>query len=315
MTPLILVVGFLGSGKTTFLKNLMPALALAELRPTLLINDYQNARVDAAQFQDLAEEVKALSGDCVCCGSRDELFSFLREFQHAPGRVMIVETNGTTDSAHLIEFLALDPGLKKFSLPIQLSIIDGKRWQKRFWHNALEREQAKTASHVYISRKDSIGTDRVKVVENSLAEYGVRGVHTDPVAFAMELSNVAASMGAERDGFTVPLVHEHDHHKEANHHFSSCEIPLPPLVDRQRFREWINRLPEEVIRAKGLIVFKDDPQEFVVFQKVDASDEVQFFPVGKSPRIQTPLILLIGPQLPQAALNQSVGELSTDDSV
>lgn len=136
MTPLILVVGFLGSGKTTFLKNLMPALALAELRPTLLINDYQNARVDAAQFQDFAEEVKALSGDCVCCGSRDELFSFLHEFQHAPGRVMIVETNGTTDSAHLIESLALDPGLKKFSLPIQLSIIDGKRWQKRFWHNS-----------------------------------------------------------------------------------------------------------------------------------------------------------------------------------
>jgi hypothetical protein len=64
-----------------------------------------------------------------------------------------------------------------------------------------------------------------------------------------------------------------------------------------------------------LIVFKDDPQEFVVFQKVDASDEVQFFPVGKSPRIQTPLILLIGPQLPQAALNQSIGELSADDSV
>ena len=99
MTPLILVVGFLGSGKTTFLKNLMPALGLAEIRPTLLINDYQNARVDAAQFQNLTEEVKALSGDCVCCGSRDELFSFLQEFKHSPGRVMIVETNGTTDSA------------------------------------------------------------------------------------------------------------------------------------------------------------------------------------------------------------------------
>ena len=73
----------------------MPALGLAEIRPTLLINDYQNARVDAAQFQNLTEEVKALSGDCVCCGSRDELFSFLQEFKHSPGRVMIVETNGT----------------------------------------------------------------------------------------------------------------------------------------------------------------------------------------------------------------------------
>ena len=28
MTPLVLIVGFLGSGKTTFLKNLMPALAV-----------------------------------------------------------------------------------------------------------------------------------------------------------------------------------------------------------------------------------------------------------------------------------------------
>lgn len=315
MTPLVLVVGFLGSGKTTFLKNLMPALAVAGLRPTLLINDYQNARVDAAQFQDLAEEVKALSGDCVCCGSRDELFSFLQEFEHAPGRVMIVETNGTTDSAHLIESLALDPGLKNFSLPIQLSIIDGKRWQKRFWHNALEREQAKTASHVYISHKDSIDPDRMQAVENSLAEHGVRGAHTDPVAFAMELSTVAACIDAERDGFTAPIEHDHEHHEEANHHFSSCEIPLPPLVDRQRFCDWINRLPEEVIRAKGLVVFKDEPEEFVVFQKVDSGDEVQFFPVGKSPRIQTPLILLIGPQLPQEALNQSIGELNSEASV
>jgi len=315
MTPLILVVGFLGSGKTTFLKNLMPALALAELRPTLLINDYQNARVDAAQFQDLTEEVKALSGDCVCCGSRDELFSFLQDFQHAPGRVMIVETNGTTDSANLIESLALDPALKKFSLPIQLSIIDGKRWQKRFWHNALEREQAKTASHLYISRKDSIAPDRVQAVESSLIEHAVRGTYTDPVAFAMELATVAACIDSERDGFAAPLAHAHEHHEEANHHFSSCEIPLPPLVDRQRFSEWISRLPEEVIRAKGLVVFKDEPEEFFVFQKVDASDDVQFFPVGKSPRIQTPLILLIGPQLPKEALNQSIGELNSNASV
>ena len=315
MTPLILVVGFLGSGKTTFLKNLMPALALAELRPTLLINDYQNARVDAAQFQDLTEEVKALSGDCVCCGSRDELFNFLQDFQHARGRVMIVETNGTTDSAHLIESLALDPGLKNFSLPIQLSIIDGKRWQKRFWHNALEREQARTASHVYISRKDSIGPDRVQAVETSLIDHGARGIHTDPVSFAMELATVSACIDSERDGFTSPLAHEHEHHDEASHHFSSCEIPLPPLVDRKLFSEWISRLPEEVIRAKGLVVFKDDPEEFVVFQKVDAGDDVQFFPVGKSPRIQTPLILLIGPQLPQEALNQSIGELNSEASV
>ena len=62
---------------------------------------------------------------------------------------MLVETNGTTDSEMLIETLSLERSLRHFSLPIQISVIDAQRWQKRFWHNALEREQARTASQVF----------------------------------------------------------------------------------------------------------------------------------------------------------------------
>ncbi|HRJ73721.1 MAG TPA: GTP-binding protein, partial [Terrimicrobiaceae bacterium] len=137
MTPLVLLVGFLGSGKTTFLKGILPALQERRLRPAVIINDYQNARVDAEQLTGLASEVSAISGDCVCCGSREELVSALERFEHAPGRIVLVETNGTTDSEQLIEMLALEPALKAFSLPVQLSVVDAQRWQKRFWHNAL----------------------------------------------------------------------------------------------------------------------------------------------------------------------------------
>ncbi len=315
MTPLVLVVGFLGSGKTTFLKNLMPALAVEALAPELIINDYQNARIDAEQFRDLAAEVKALSGDCVCCGSRDELLEALRDFKHESGKVMIIETNGTTDSVQLIEALALDPSLKKFSPPIQLSVIDGKRWQRRFWHNALEREQARTASHIHISRGDSVSAERMEAVLDSLRECGVRGTRTDPVSFAKNLSRVSATAGKDH-------THEHpagcacEHHTHTPgahdheaHHFASCEIPLPTVLERKAFDAFMADLPEEVLRAKGLVVFDDAPGEYFVFQKVGSDDETRLFPVGREPRVKTPLLLLIGPSLPVEALRERVAGL------
>ena len=316
MTPLVLVVGFLGSGKTTFLKNLMPALAVEGLAPELIINDYQNARIDAEQFRDLAAEVKALSGDCVCCGSRDELLEALREFKHESGKVMIVETNGTTDSAQLIESLALDPSLKKFSPPVQLSVIDGKRWQRRFWHNALEREQARTASHIHISRADSVAPERMEAVLESLRECGVRGMRTDSVSFAKDLSRISES-AAETHAHEHPAgcaCEHHTHtpsaHGHEAHHFASCEIPLPEVLERKAFEALMADLPEEVLRAKGLVVFDDAPGEYFVFQKVGSDDETRFFPVGREPRVKTPLLLLIGPSLPVEALRERVAGLA-----
>lgn len=315
MTPLVLVVGFLGSGKTTFLKNLMPALAVEALAPELIINDYQNARIDAEQFRDLVAEVKALSGDCVCCGSRDELLEALRDFKHESGKVMIIETNGTTDSVQLIEALALDPSLKKFSPPIQLSVIDGKRWQRRFWHNALEREQARTASHIHISRGDSVPAERMEAVLDSLRECGVRGTRTDPVSFAKNLSLVSATAGKDHTHeHPAGCACEHHTHMPSAHdheayHFASCEIPLPTVLGRKAFDALMADLPEEVLRAKGLVVFDDAPGEYFVFQKVGSDDETRLFPVGREPRVKTPLLLLIGPSLPVEALRERVAGL------
>lgn len=120
MTPLIVIVGFLGAGKTTFLQNLVPALGAEGLSPSLLINDYQNARIDAERFRGVIDEVTALNGDCVCCGSRDELLAALEQFEHRTGRVLLLETNGTTDSEQLLETLAFNKDIKRFTPPIQL---------------------------------------------------------------------------------------------------------------------------------------------------------------------------------------------------
>lgn len=310
MTPLIVIVGFLGAGKTTFLQNLVPALGAEGLSPSLLINDYQNARIDAERFRGVIDEVTTLNGDCVCCGSRDELLAVLEQFEHRTGRVLLLETNGTTDSEQLLETLAFNKDLKRFTPPIQLSIIDGQRWQRRFWHNALEREQVRTATHLFISRTDIIAPERLASVEKSLDSLGIHAPVTDPTSFAREIASLPEQPESPHNHKGHSHSHETEHHHHhAKHHFASCEIPLPAFVEKQAFEEFLNSLPEEVLRAKGLVVFRENPGEFQIFQKVGHNAPVHLLPIGQHPLIQKPVALFIGPQLPVDSLKAQISLL------
>ena len=310
MTPLIVIVGFLGAGKTTFLQNLVPALGAEGLSPSLLINDYQNARIDAERFRGVIDEVTALNGDCVCCGSRDELLAALEQFEHRTGRVLLVETNGTTDSEQLLETLAFNKDLKRFTPPIQLSIIDGQRWQRRFWHNALERDQVRTATHLLISRTDIISPERLASVEKSLDSLGIHAPVTNPASFAKEIASLPDTLKSTRSHKHHSHSHETEHHHHhAKHHFASCEIPLPAFLDKLTFENFLNSLPEEVLRAKGLVVLREDPGEFQIFQKVGHDGSVHFFPIGQHPLIKEPVALFIGPQLAVELLQSRIDQL------
>jgi G3E family GTPase len=309
MTPLIVIVGFLGAGKTTFLQKLVPALGAQGLSPSLLINDYQNARIDAERFRGVIDEVTTLNGDCVCCGSRDELLAALEQFEHRAGRVLLLETNGTTDSEQLFETLAFNKDLKRFTPPLQLSVIDGQRWQHRFWHNALERDQVRTATHLFISRTDIIAPERLASVEKSLDSIGIHAPVTDPASFATEIASLPVSVESAHSHETEHHHHGEGLHHHGKHHFASCEIPLPALVEKRAFEEFLNSLPEEVLRAKGLVVLREDPGEFQIFQKVGHDGPVHFFPIGRHPLIQEPVALFIGPQLPVDFLKARISEL------
>jgi len=306
MTPLILLVGFLSSGKSTYLRQFLPALSAPGIDPHAIINDYQKARVDAELLRELADSIVPISGSCVCCGSREELLGALDKFEHAANRVVVIETNGTTDSEELIELLSLEPSLARFTLPIQLSVIDGQRWQKRFWHNSLELEQARTAGFLSISRWEDIDARRREKVEESLAHHGLHGERVNPEEFAAQIGNVIEEVRnvTNREATAHPAGCDCGHHHEphtshsshSSHHFASMQIDLPQTVSRGALTAFLAALPREVIRVKGLARLAESPDEFHVFQRVD-DGATQWLPIGKTSRLGHPVVVLIGPSV------------------
>jgi glycerol uptake facilitator protein len=66
-TDLIIIGGFLGAGKTTFLKELSRFLAAKKKNVGLITNDQASALVDTAFLRDESGNVVEVSGSCFCC--------------------------------------------------------------------------------------------------------------------------------------------------------------------------------------------------------------------------------------------------------
>ena len=306
--PLLLMAGFLGAGKTRFLTTLIPLLLERGVRVRIVLNDFENAKIDAARLGELDALVTPLNGECVCCGSLRELLDTLQAVPPDPGSVMLIEANGATETDELLGYLTTDTTLTHFTLPLQLTVIDAARWQKRWWNNGLEAAQATTATHVYLNWTDRLSVDRRNAVEHSIRAVNARAEFTTPVAFAATLHHLANAVRDVEQRETRGVAATQRHGKGHTHPFGSMALPLPPLVARAPFLAFVQALPEAVVRAKGLVRFADQPADMFVWNRVPGRKKVQLD--ESSPHADAePTALFIGVGMDLAELETRIATL------
>ena len=314
MTPLILFTGFLGAGKTTFIRELISRLIASGKEPYVILNDYQNARVDALALREIARQVIPISGNCICCGSRDELFNSLERAHLTRQSVMLVEANGTADSIQLIQLISSDLRAVNYALPWQLSLIDAQRWQERHFHNKLEVKQIETATHIYLSHTDNCDSERLSYVTKDVTKHNPNAAWVNLESFESEvikLANISPNLPQRVLRSVKHHTHvDHDDSHGDTHHFASIELPLPDGLERKKLENFLRSLPSEVIRAKGLLRFAEQKDEYTIFDFIGTDQCVKFRSHSGEPHVGS-LFIAIGPRLPiekiRASLNRITG--------
>lgn len=316
--PLVLVVGFLGAGKTKFLRDLVPLLSAQGLRTDLVINDYENAAVDASTFAGLTDQVLPISGSCVCCDSRDQLISTLMNLRSPGPGLVLVEANGTTDVPALLEVLANAPYLNHLTYPVQVAIVDGQRWQERAFLNPLERAQVATATHILVSRGDIVAQDRLSQVEQSVKDVNPHALRITTAGFAKDLlalTTAAATWTSRGEGVSSPglagpdLVTLGGRLTHGAHHFSSFQMVIPGPVDRTKFLAFMDALGPEVLRVKGLVRLRENPEALWMFHKVEQHTEIAPRPLAQADEGDG-IAIFIGVSLAAAAIRDGLHTLS-----
>jgi G3E family GTPase len=279
VAPLVAICGFLGAGKTTFLRQILPLLTARGVRPRVVINDYQNARIDAALLREVASVVEPVNGSCICCGSREELVGALAGLPAAPGDVVIVEVNGTTDTEAMLEILTAAPELSHLSPPVQLTVVDAERFGAHDWRNDLERVQIRTATHLYLSKSALVPAERLAAVEAAAWALSPRAAAADPAGFAEHLAALTVELAAVPTRVELgtpppraPARAPSPAHEA--HHFASIELPLPGRADPAAFARFLDELPPEILRAKGIVDLGPPVDAKRSFQKTEARAEI-----------------------------------------
>lgn len=257
MESIITVVGFLGAGKTTLLRTLVDKYTENDWSPFVILNDYENALLDAQQFEkSLAiDNIRPLNGSCICCSGIGELRNFVNRIPKRPNGVTLIEANGTSDACSLMGFLGVGID-ERFAPPIQISVVDAKNWQKRGENNELEANQIQVSSLIVLSHVEEVDEERLAFVKGAIKDL-------NPSAEIIRFEDVNAELLPKLSPSTA-TPEKLDHLKA---HWSSCSIDLPELPSKEVMRTICQSIPESIVRVKGVTTVENE-EGYTYFERL-----------------------------------------------
>ncbi len=282
MEAIITIVGFLGSGKTTLLKHLTDSYLAKGWNPYIILNDYENAGLDVQQFieQVAPNQIKALSGSCICCSGINELREFVNRVPQRKNGITLIEANGTSDACSLMSFLGVGVN-DRFLPPVQISVVDVKNWQNRGEHNELEANQIQVSSLIVLTHTQNTTQERINFVIKDLHKINQQ-------AEIINLKDINVSL--------IPkLSPSKNEFKKLDHlkaHWSSCSIDLPTLSNIDCIYDICNAIPKSILRVKGCTQINNQ-KEFTYFERTPDGN-ITVRPFNGKP-ITGPKLLTIGP--------------------
>lgn len=279
---LIGIVGFLGAGKTTLLKRLVGQCLDADWDPYVILNDVENATMDAQQLVDdsMPTWIKPLAGSCICCSGIHELREFVNRIPERPQGLTLIEANGTSDAVSLMGFLGV--GIEeRFHSPVQVSVVDVRYWQKRGEHNELEANQVQVSSLIGLTHEQGVSEERRAEVLEALRAL-------NPSAPVLSATEISVHMLTDLKPSGNQAV-DFDHHKA---HIASCSVDLPSLPNEQAIHQLCDRIPETILRVKGCMQLAGE-EGYTYFER-GPDGAVHVRPLNGEP-LTGPKLLVVGP--------------------
>ena len=223
MVRIDVISGFLGSGKTTFIKRLLET-HLQNEKVVLIENEYGEVSVDSELLNDSQIEIKELSQGCICCSLVGDFSKSLNEVieKYNPDRILI-EPSGVGKLSDVIKAIA-DAGLSDAinSLVCMVDAKKAKMYDKNFGEFFVD--QIKNAQTVILSRMDISKEDTAEKALEIIRKHNSNCVVvTTPIK---DLSDDELLKAYE--GFDFDLINNEDecccggHHHEHHHHEDEC---------------------------------------------------------------------------------------------
>ena len=303
MTKIDIISGFLGAGKTTFIKKLLEE-AIAGEKVVLIENEFGEIGIDGGFLQDSGIEIREMNSGCICCSLVGDFGRSLSEVltKYEPDRV-IIEPSGVGKLSDVMKAVCDVAGEIDVVLNGSVTVVDAQKC-KMYMKNFGEffNNQIESAGTIVLSRTDVADADKVaKAVELIREKNPKAAVVTTPIG-RLTGAQLLEIIEKPTDDMAAELLEEvrqghhhhedeecccgHDHDHEHHHHhghdadevFTSWGLETSRSVSLERLNEILHDLAHTekygtVLRAKGML--PDENGVWHYFDMVPEETEVR----------------------------------------
>ncbi len=296
--PALIIVGFLGSGKTTLMSHLLEQAVARGLAAGLVVNDFDEFSVDGHLLRRQAggANVLELPGGCMCCQLGDDLADALNTLL-AIKRFdwFFIETSGLAEPLEVVHQLTAPALLPSIVPRLMVAVIDIESPVPEQVGPQLVWDQARCSQVVLLNKADQIARDALERAAARIREHSPSADVRITEQARVELGELLARAGELEPPASAAPGRMHVHAA-----FNSWARRLPEGLDREMFERYLRELPEEIVRAKGFVRFAGDGGSYF-FNRIGQWTQVAPMKEGGAPPT---MMVCIGQKLSAGELEE-----------
>lgn len=306
--PVSLITGFLGSGKTTCINQLLENAL--DLRIAVLVNELGQIDIDSQLIRSKDKNKVELTNGCICCSINDSLMQSVVDILARRDSVdyLVVETTGVADPLPIMQtFLATE--LWSFTrLDAVITLVDAESFDlKTLYDSQAAAQQILYADILVLNKADLVDGDRLQSLKSDLTQYRpkirILTATYGHVPWELLLDvNLTKRENLIQDQLLGAVLPKASSHLQDDG-FISIEFESHHPFNLRTFQKFLeSQLPLDVIRGKGVLWFQES-EERHVFQLCGQRITLQNDPWNSQPKTE---LVLIGRNLDRLSLQQQL---------
>lgn len=227
MTKVTIISGFLGAGKTTFIRKLLEEVYKGQ-KVVLIENEFGEIGIDGGFLKDAGVQVNEMNSGCICCSLVGDFGKALKQVseEYSPDMI-IIEPSGVgklSDVIAAVENVKEEAGLELENFITVADATKCRMYMKNF--GEFYNNQIESASAIVLSRTQNMKEDKLEESVALIKEHNSKAaVITTPwdelsgeqIVNAMKKTSLVDELLKEMEVCPV-CGHHHDEDEEEHEH-------------------------------------------------------------------------------------------------